>query len=350
VVVVLLTFGIVGGLLAYGCVGWLRRWAKQHQILDIPNERSSHSEPIPRIGGLAIVFVTLVGGAIFTMFDDTQSFKQLRLFWLGGLLVATLGWLDDLYNLPYWQRLVGHAASAAFVIAGIGYLELPYFHALGGPFLRLMGVLIIGMWIVGLINAYNFMDGIDGLAGGLGVIAGLNWVFWGIFTKQYTVAVLGVLLAGANVGFLFHNLSSARIFMGDSGSTFIGYALASIALMGAKDNALLCIIGSLTLWPFIFDTSVTFLRRLCKGENVFIAHRSHLYQRLVIAGYSHRFVTILYMSLALIGGLIGWIWYLQEASYSFSPVVVTLILLLGTGLWCGVRIEEKRKSFVNGKC
>ena len=186
------------------------------------------------------------------------------------------------------------------------------------------------------------MDGIDGIAGGQAVVAGLGWAALGWLSDQPLVGILGILLAASSLGFLGHNWPPARIFMGDVGSAFLGFTFAVLAVAAAQRDARLALAGVLLVWPFIFDACFTFLRRLRNGENVFAAHRSHLYQRLVIAGYSHRTVTLLYIGLAAWGAILAQLWTLDVAGSSLLIVVSMPVLCWGL---CKVvwRRERTRK-------
>jgi UDP-N-acetylmuramyl pentapeptide phosphotransferase/UDP-N-acetylglucosamine-1-phosphate transferase len=175
------------------------------------------------------------------------------------------------------------------------------------------------------------MDGIDGIAGGQAVVAGLGWTIIGLIDGQSFVGLIGVLLGASSLGFLFHNWPPARIFMGDVGSAFIGFSLAVLPIIGAQGNPRFMVAGILVVWPFIFDTSFTLVRRLINKENIFEAHRSHIYQRLVTSGYSHRFVTLIYIGLASIGTVIALLWY-KRAPF-VNVVVIVLPILLFAGLW-----------------
>jgi UDP-N-acetylmuramyl pentapeptide phosphotransferase/UDP-N-acetylglucosamine-1-phosphate transferase len=193
---------------------------------------------------------------------------------------------------------------------------------------------------MGLTNAYNFMDGIDGIAGGQALIAGLGWAIIGFMSGQSFVGLIGLLLAASSLGFLFHNWPPARIFMGDVGSAFIGFTLAIIPILAAQRDPRCMVAGILVVWPFIFDTSFTLVRRLINKENIFVAHRSHIYQRLVIAGYSHRYVTLVYMALALIGTVIALLWYKRVPFVNVAVIVLPIVLF--AGLWRFVVRAESR--------
>jgi UDP-N-acetylmuramyl pentapeptide phosphotransferase/UDP-N-acetylglucosamine-1-phosphate transferase len=207
-----------------------------------------------------------------------------------------------------------------------------------------LGIPLTFLWVVGLTNAYNFMDGIDGLAGGQAVVAGTTWLGLGLITGLPLVSLLGLFVAGSSLGFLVHNWSPARIFMGDVGSAFLGFTLAVIAVLGSLESPELAYAGVLVVWPFIFDTSFTILRRLRRKENIFEAHRSHLYQRLVIAGYSHRSVALLYLCLAAIGSVSALLWVANVAGGALLAAVIPL--LLAACLWLLVITVEQRQVSV----
>jgi len=325
------------------CVAGSRRWAAE-RMLDIPNARSSHTRPTPRGGGLGIVVGVLIGvWSIFIFRLLSMPLKEIVALSLGGGIVALVGWLDDIHRLPYPIRLVVQAISSAIILIAIGR-----FPAIAVPFvsdihLYLIGIPFALLWIMGLTNAYNFMDGIDGIAGGQALIAGLGWAIIGFMSGQSFVGLIGLLLAASSLGFLFHNWPPARIFMGDVGSAFIGFTLAIIPILAAQRDPRCMVAGILVVWPFIFDTSFTLVRRLINKENIFVAHRSHIYQRLVIAGYSHRYVTLVYMGLALIGTVIALLWC-KRAPF-VNVAVIVLPILLFAGLWrFTVRAESRAHS------
>ena len=327
-------FGFLASVLSYLGVASLRRWAERRQILDIPNERSSHTRPTPRGGGLAIVVITLAGWLLYALLNPEMSCLSLLAYTGGAVLVASICWLDDLHRLPNKVRFAAHSLGAILIIVGFGYWQTVTVPILGDLHLGWLGLPITFLWIVGLINAYNFMDGIDGIAGGQALVAGLGWAVLGRLSGQPLISILGLLLATSSLGFLIHNWPPARIFMGDVGSAFIGYTFAAIPVITAQFDSRQPLSGVLLVWPFVFDTSLTFFCRLSKGENVFIAHRSHLYQRLVIVGYSHRFVSSLYIGLALIGVILALAW---TQNITGSPLLIALsVPLLCLMLWAFV--------------
>ena len=320
----------------------VRRWALR-RLLDIPNARSSHQQPTPRGGGAAIVVTTVLGWGAFVLITQ-GSFTRGELGYLAGaLLVAGVSWLDDLRTLASTTRLATHAGVAAVALASLGWwtaLELPL---AGTVSLGSLGIVVTALWIVGLTNAYNFMDGIDGIAGGQGVVAGLGWALLGARSGAPAVAALGAVLAVSCAVFLRWNWAPARIFMGDVGSAFLGFSFAALPPLAAREAGTAALLGRwpvlgfLLVWPFVLDTVITFLRRLARGERVLEAHRSHLYQRLTPAGRPHAPVSLLYTGLAALGlGLA-----LAPAGPVQALAVVLGLPLAVLGLWLAVRQRER---------
>lgn len=324
---------------SYIGVAGLRYYANRRNILDIPNERSSHTRPTPRGGGVAIVIVTLAGLLVSAPADGFT----LVAYTTAALAIAAVSFWDDLRSLSTRVRFTVHAAGAIAAIAAFGHwqwLELPF---LGPCYIGLLGLPLTFIWIVGLTNAYNFMDGIDGIAGAQALVAGLGWAALAWMIGNHLIVTLALLLAFTSLAFLLHNWPPARIFMGDVGSAFLGYSFAVMPLMlnasvaDQQIESFSPMAAALLVWPFLFDTVFTFIRRLRKGENVFAAHRSHLYQRLVIAGYSHQSVTLLYLMLAAIGAGLAFLCYLRYV----SGTATLLTPLLGFLLWYFVTRKER---------
>ncbi len=327
---------------SFAGIALMRRWAAR-RMLDIPNERSSHTNPTPRGGGLVIVLLATIGLVIAWSLNPLWEAYALLAFLVGAWLIAVVSWLDDLRSLSNRVRFAVHSFSAVLVIVGFGFWRVVDLPVLGAVTLGWLGLIVGFLWIVGLTNVYNFMDGIDGIAGGQAVVAGLGWALLGWSDSQPLVAVLGLLLAATSLGFLGHNWPPARIFMGDVGSAFLGFTFAALPLIAAQHNSRFVVAGVLLVWPFVFDASFTLLRRLRHRENVFAAHRSHLYQRLVIAGYSHRAVTLLYMGLAVVGVLLAFSWVVEFPGSDW--LVLGVPGLLSLGLWQFVaRVETKSLS------
>lgn len=331
-------------VLSWAAVYYLTAYLQRRQVVDIPNVRSSHQTPTPRGGGLVIVAITLLGWLPYGFVRSSERWPTLLACAGGALLIATVSWLDDVRSLSNRVRFAAHSAAAVLVILGVGFWTTISLPALGPIRLDWFGTLFTFFWIAGLTNAYNFMDGIDGIAAGQAAVAGFMWTVLGWLGTDHLTCSLGVLIAGSSLGFLAHNWSPARIFLGDVGSAYLGYLFAAMPLVftssltiGAGDSRSL-MNAVLILWPFLFDTAFTLVRRLRKGENIFAAHRSHLYQRLIAMGHSHRFVAGLYISLALAGGLLSLVWYEGTDAAEMSVVVALPVLCLS--LWGFVVWQE----------
>jgi UDP-N-acetylmuramyl pentapeptide phosphotransferase/UDP-N-acetylglucosamine-1-phosphate transferase len=199
------------------------------------------------------------------------------------------------------------------------------------------------LFIVWLTNAYNFMDGIDGIAGLQGVAAGIGWVCAGGHLGDALLAGTGAVVTAASLGFLVFNWPPASIFMGDVGAPFLGFLFAGLTAYVSIRSASAATAGLLFVWPFLFDTVVTLIRRMLRRENLLRAHRSHLYQRLVLTGVSHRTTTVVYGALAAIGVAVG-IAVIHEAVL-FSIVGILLIGFLGATLWLAVIWRERSTPF-----
>jgi Fuc2NAc and GlcNAc transferase len=289
---------ILAFILTFFGVELFRRWGLKRQILDIPNERSSHSAPTPRGGGIIFVGVCLGFYIIWNLKYGIWSYI------FGAILLAAISWIDDLKSVPSILRFAVHFISAGLIIYGLGGFEVVHFPYFGDIQLNYFALPFTLLWIVWLTNAYNFMDGIDGIAATQAITAGIGWFLLGFKYEIPFAAFFGLILALTNLGFILHNWSPAKIFMGDVGSAFLGFSFAFLPLLAAKESSQnaqkFAFIGILFVLPFMFDTVFTLIRRLLNGEKVWQAHRSHLYQRLVIGGYSHRFVTTLYGIISLL--------------------------------------------------
>jgi len=282
----------------------LRAWAAARGVLDIPNARSSHVEATPRGGGLAIVAVTLAAAAVACVLHADAAGRLLGAV-VPAAAVAAVSWIDDVRSLSKRLRFTVHLGSAVAATAFLGPVERVDLGGLGTLDLGPAAWPLTVLWIAGLTNAFNFMDGIDGIAGLTAVVAGL--VLAVVTTASGSPAVGGVAaaFAAAAGGFLTCNWQPARIFMGDVGSAFCGFLLAVLPLALPREAIPAVLpVAIAPLWPFILDTGSTLVRRLFAGENIFQAHRSHLYQRLVIGGWSHGAVAAVYGLLAaILGGL-----------------------------------------------
>lgn len=254
---------------------------------DVPGERSLHRAPTSRAGGLAIV-AGIAAAGLLGWLTAASDFRSLWPAALGGALVAMAGLQEDRRGVPVLARLAIHFAAAGLLLPTWGVptdLELAgRSWSLPLPIAAVASVL----FVVWMINLYNFMDGLDGLAAGMTVVGfgGLALLAAGGGHGELVLAAAAV--AGAAGGFLPHNFHPARIFMGDTGSTLLGYLAAALILRGDLQGAFPAWLGLLVFSPFVVDATATLLRRALAGERVWQPHRSHHYQRLASAGWGHR--------------------------------------------------------------
>lgn len=287
---------IVVFALSYFGVEQYRRWSLRRNVLDVPNHRSSHSVPTPRGGGIAIVVL-----ALFVYIAAGLS-NPASISWSlvgGALIVSVVSLLDDIFNVSFVWRLLAHSAAAMLVIAELGFItvvDLPMTEI--DLDLGIFGAAITFVWIVWVINAYNFMDGIDGIAGVQALVASAGWVVISWSLGNWSNEVFALAIFAATLGFIFHNWQPATIFMGDIGSAFLGFVFAVLPLTLAEssvaDEKKLPFFAAAFLWLFLFDSVATFIRRLFKRKRVWTPHREHFYQKMVISGYSHSFVSKIY--------------------------------------------------------
>ncbi len=298
------------GALAWLSTGLVLRHALRHGLLDVPNERSSHTVPTPRGGGLGIAVSFLVAVALL-VFWGLPAHVAAAL--MGGGMVAGVGWLDDRRPTSPLLRLSVHALAALWAVVwlhGLPSLDLGIIRV---P-LGMSGSVLAVIALVWITNLYNFMDGIDGLAASQALLAGIGggWLLWQ--SGDASLAMVSFSLAAASGGFLIWNWPPARIFMGDTGSGLLGFSLGTIALAGEQRGSLPALVWMILLALFIGDATLTLLRRLFQGEAWYNAHRSHAYQRLVQRGWSHLRVTLgaWLINGAFLWPMAWWAWHRRE--------------------------------------
>lgn len=320
----------------------VRAYAIKKALLDMPNDRSSHKVPVPRLGGAAFIPVVLVGLAVAWSAGGPPSWLTIG-FFVGATLLFAISLLDDFISLSAKARLAGQILAVAAVVAP----GLHYAGTVAWPYVLVIGAIYV-FCATGLVNIYNFMDGIDGIAGIQAIAAGGFWFAVSLSLGAPATGALALLVVAGALGFLTLNWPPAKIFMGDAGSTVLGYAFATLPLLAVIESRgslalnTACVAGFLAVWPFLVDGTFTILRRLRKGENIFQAHRSNLYQRLVIAGRPHAQVTLAYGALASVGAALGacvvrgtWV------AWAGSAVVVGLLFL---ALWRWTLAEEAKRT------
>ena len=321
------------------CVRVVIRILTRREILDIPNERSSHTVPVPRGGGLGLLAPFVAGTAILIVADAVPASGFAIALPLGTVVLAALGFVDDLRSLSAQTRLLvqGVVTAACLWLGDLG-LESVDVPGLGGFALDGAGWLVAWVLVVGFTNMFNFMDGINGLAGFQTLLGAAGLAALGVQGGDAELALPLALLSGGAVGFLCHNFPRARVFLGDVGSLPVGFALALAVLrvhQGAGQDATVPVwLPALLIWPFLFDATYTLINRAVRGRSPFRAHRSHVYQRMVVAGFSHTRVTLLYATGML--GCAGGVFAARAADGAvdtpvfWGVVLVSLVWTLGT--------------------
>lgn len=271
---ILLSIGVV--FFAFLLTWQLRLYALSRSVMDIPNARSSHTVATPRGGGVAIVLVFLLSLLVMCLKQDITLNVMLALLGGGGL-IALIGFIDDHGHIAARWRLLGHFSAAAWGIFWLGGIA-PV--VLFGLRLDAQWIVVVlgALYLVWMLNLYNFMDGIDGIASVEAITVCLSAcaIYW---LMGYSALILPpMMLALATVGFLLWNFPPARIFMGDAGSGFIGFMLGLLSLVAAWTAPELLWVWLILLGVFIVDATFTLGRRLSRGEKVYEAHRSHAYQ------------------------------------------------------------------------
>jgi UDP-GlcNAc:undecaprenyl-phosphate GlcNAc-1-phosphate transferase len=278
---------VLASLVVFVSTPLVRKLALQFHILDIPDLRKPHTHATPLLGGVAIYLGVLLGLSF-----DFVSFHYLSGILIGGSIILLIGVLDDINGLSVKIRLVGQlAASLAVVFSGYRIEILP------DNFIGYSGeVMITVIWIIGITNAINYLDGIDGLAAGTSAVSALSFASIGFLTGQYSIAMISIILMACCFGFLPHNFRKEKIFLGDAGSTFLGFTLASIAVIGywASDNVIKLTVPILILGVPIFDMTFTTIMRIKEKkihsltEWLAYAGKDHFHHRLIDLGLSRK--------------------------------------------------------------
>lgn len=302
------------------------RVAKKLNVVDLPGERKVHQTAIPRMGGVAIYGAFVLGALSLGIYT-----RQVASLLIGGSMVMLLGWIDDVRGISPKIKLLGQVLASLVLIKGGFYVEFITNPFEGGGLIPL-GIFTIPitiLWLTGISNAVNLIDGLDGLSAGVSAIAALTMTIVCFVQGQADTAALAAVLAAAAFGFLRYNFHPARTFMGDCGSLFLGFVLGALAIMGlSKGATVISIFIPLIIMGIpIFDTAFAIIRRVFLHKPIFEADKGHLHHSLLSLGLSHRQTVLTIYAVSAVMGLAA---VLLALLTSAQAAVLLLILIIGT--------------------
>ncbi|UCG51218.1 MAG: hypothetical protein JSW58_13630, partial [Candidatus Latescibacterota bacterium] len=311
---------LVAFLISYVGTVLLLRVKLKGSFVDVPNERSSHETVKPRFGGIAIVTACIVTFAVlFITRSDATRFAPLL---LGGCIVFSVGLLDDWRSLPVPIRLAAQLFATLILVVTGNVVDHIYLPLVGSIELDVLAIPFTVLFVLASINFYNFIDGIDGLAAGSAFIVSGFLALIAFMLGHTTLALVCLAVAGSTVGFLQFNFPPSRLFMGDSGSTFLGFFFAFVAISGNRlTPEVPFFVTALLLSSLYLDAGLTLLGRAFRGEKIFKPHHMHYYQRLLSLGLNHKQVTVLEYALTVLLGVSALIYF---KAGGFFPVFLTL--------------------------
>jgi UDP-N-acetylmuramyl pentapeptide phosphotransferase/UDP-N-acetylglucosamine-1-phosphate transferase len=336
--------------LAWWGTSCLCRHTSKVFLLDHPNARSLHEVPTPRTGGVAIIGSLILGLIAARLLElpimkegpPWSTWAHLESWILGmTILLGLISFWDDRVGIPAWLRLGCQIIAAGIVALGAGLLlpavQLPL---LGGVELGWLGPAITILVLVWFTNLYNFMDGMDGFAGGMTVIGCGLLGYLGWQAQHPVIPVIATLQSAAAAGFLVRNFPPAKIFMGDVGSVSTGFLVAALIVLGCRDGVFDLWVPVIIFSPFILDATVTLVWRVFRHEKVWEAHRDHFYQRLVLGGWGHRRTVLAEYGVMVLCG--GFALFYQSASEEWRLIILGFWGVLFLSLAVAVRGVEQR--------
>ena len=317
--IILLVFLLSAGLTWYLC-----HPAARLRILDAPNERSLHQVPVPRTGGLAINAAIVVGCAPYVLASLLEP--RTASLTAAAALIAVVSFMDDRAAVRPALRLLIHAIAAALVMAGGLMPESVQLPGWQWSWPWAIALVFSGLFIIWMTNLYNFMDGMDGFAGGMALFGFGAYAVLGWQAGDALFTVTSLIIAASAAGFLVFNFPPARIFMGDVGASVLGFLGACLSLWAETEKIFPIWVGILVFSPFIVDATITLLNRLLAGHKVWLAHRSHYYQRLVQTGWGHKKTVMAEYALMATAGLSA------NVAVGVSPQMQWILIIV----WCFV--------------
>ena len=327
---------IVAAALAFAVTPLVKRLAQRVGAMDVPkDERRMHKIPIPRMGGLAIFFAFLIAVLCFAGID-----RELRGILLGATIIVVLGILDDILTLNALPKFAVQIVAAVIAVLHGCRIE----HFMGFRLATWLSYPVSVIWIVAITNAVNFIDGLDGLAAGVSAISAGSMLVVALLVPDYNSAILLAAIVGACAGFIPYNFNPAKIFMGDTGSTFLGYMLATVSIMGLfKFYAVISFaVPFLILGLPIFDTANAIIRRVAAGRSPMSPDRGHVHHKLIDMGFNQKqAVAILYAISATLGLTAVVLTSSGEVKAIVLLLAVLAAILVGAGIIYGAEHWSK---------
>lgn len=326
---------IIALLVAYFTTPLVKWLAFKIGAVDLPDKRKVHKKPMARLGGLAIFF-----GFIASVFFTMQLNNQILGICFGGTIIVLVGIIDDLRGMDARVKLFFQIVAACVLLIfglriewlsnpfGPGMFFLPFW--LSAP--------VTVLWVVGCVNTVNLIDGLDGLAAGISFIAAITISLMAMASNYATAAILTAALAGAALGFLQHNFNPAKIFMGDTGSMFLGFTLASVSVVGSIKSlaAIAIIVPILALGVPIFDTLFAIVRRYKSGNPIFAPDKGHLHHRLLQRGMSVKQAVLVMYGISVVLGGVALLMMKYAPSFAMIGIVVLFVLIMFGAKWLGI--------------
>jgi len=322
---------IIGMVIAYligvCLVPLVISFSKKEGLVDVPNERKIHTKPISRIGGVAIWASAMLTFLCLVLMSYYPSENLLSGILLGGSLMFLLGLVDDVYNLNAKFKLFLQISIATLVyLLGVQINNVPFIGDLG-----IFSYPITLLWIVGISNALNFIDGVDGLAGSVVTVNSVTLAIIAVAMTppNHVSALIGFILAGSMLAFLTYNFNPAKIFMGDSGALFSGFLLAAISITGVMKAATLAILlPFLVLAVPIMDITFSSLRRISKGQSPFVADSEHIHHKLLHAGFSQKKTVMIMTSVAIIAGALASLFMGSSTIKHYFMYIIAIVVIM----------------------
>lgn len=337
-IIVLITF-----LTSLLLVPIVKKIAIHVNAMDEPNERKIHKVPMPRLGGLAIYFSFLLGYILYGEIN-TQMISIL----ISSFLLVIVGIFDDIKSVPARYKFLVQviAASIVVVYGNLGFTEISFL-GIKLHFNQIINNIIAIFFIVGITNAINLIDGLDGLASGISVIYFFTIAIIAILLNRMggLDIILSLIMLGSTLGFLFHNFPPAKIFMGDTGSLFLGFMISIIALLGYKVTTFTSLVVPVVILAIpIFDTAFAIFRRLLKGQNIGVADKEHFHHQLLKMKYSPVASILIIYAIDISFAAISILYILGDNQVAIAIYVILMILLLFVVLKTDILFEHRKKK------